>query len=668
MISHDMFKTVKACAFASLLPGLMLSSTQVQAEISEAPKRLIAITHSATEVRLSWLAPEENSDIVGYQIFRDGQPLAQTSSTFFIDASAQPNTHHNYAVQAFDQDNNTSDISNTDSVRTLINNSNDGMRNGSVPTGGRINLQDICGSRSIDNVSVNNLDGCLDAVIERRSLQARLGDTRAYVARLRRQEDPAMINLGMKLFHSKSLSQNDDTSCSSCHHPALSCGGDDLSMPIGVNANVPDLLGLGRTDGNTMPLVGRHSPHICNSALWTNSMFWDQRIRLRQNNRDTPQGQVTTADIRTPERDVTRIVNQDIDSTDPLRLLVAQAHFPVTAAEEMGDSSDFASNQEYRDHIASKLQPLWGDEFATAFDSDEVNFTRIAQAIAAYEASFLFIDNPFFDYIDGNSDSLTDDEKRGAVLFYTQAGCSGCHSGTFFSQERIRGPLYPQIGVNGADDGNDQGHFRTPSLLNVGITAPYGDKGVFQTLERVIQHYSDVNQSLSDFYANNETCSLPQFQHLTEEECREIASDGEARVLALQSQQQQQPPQRAENRRRPAPPQGNGDPRGQGNPDGLNPPQAPDGQNPPQGQGNAEGPAGPDGQDPQFADQDGPRDQNIRRRFSQQEITYLAAFLRSLTDEEAKAGSNEIKALTPVRDGGPDGNQLDAIDRDGNAL
>ncbi|WP_051227224.1 cytochrome-c peroxidase [Oceanospirillum beijerinckii] len=654
MISQNMFKAVKACAFASLLPSLLLSSTQVQAQLGEAPKRLIAITHSATEVRLSWLAPEESSDIKGYQIFRDGQPLAQTSETFFIDASAQPNTRHNYSVQAFDQDNNTGEISNTDSVRTLSNNNNDGMRNGSASTGGQISLQETCGSRSIDNVLVDNLDGCLSAVIEQRSLQSSLGDTRAYVARLRRQEDTAMINLGMKLFHSKSLSQNDDTSCSSCHHPALSCGGDDLSMPIGVNASIPDLLGLGRTDGNTMPLVGRHAPHICNSALWTNSMFWDQRIRLRQDNRNIPQGQVTTADIRTPERDVTRIVNQDINSTDPLRLLIAQAHFPVTATAEMGDSSDFASNQEYREHIASKLQPLWGDEFAAAFGSDEVNFTRIAQAIAAYEASFLFINNPFFDYIDGNSNSLTNDAKRGAVLFYTQAGCSGCHSGTFFSQERVRGPLYPQIGVNGANDGNEQGHFRIPSLLNVEITAPYGDKGVFQTLERVIQHYSDVNQSLSDFYANNETCSLPQFQHLTEEECRDIARDGEARVLALLSQQQ--PLQPGENRRRPVPPQGNDGPRGQGNPDDQNPPQGPDGQ------------PGPDSLDPQLADQDGQRDQNIRRRFSQQEISYLAAFLRSLTDKEAKAGSNEIQALTPVRDGGPDGNQLDAIDRDGNAL
>ncbi|MFY8300900.1 hypothetical protein AAEU28_19200 [Pseudoalteromonas sp. SS15] len=44
------------------------------------------------------------------------------------------------------------------------------------------------------------------------------------------------------------------------------------------------------------------------------------------------------------------------------------------------------------------------------------------------------------------------------------------------------------------------------------------------------------------------------------------------------------------------------------------------------------------------------------------------AFLRSLTDPEAMAGSNEIKALITPRDGGPDGHQFDAVDNEGNAL
>lgn len=655
MISCTLFKKMQNYAFAGLIPVMALTCVPAQAQIdsNEAPQRLIAITHSSTEVRLSWLALED-SDVMGYSIYRDGEQIAQTSETFFIDAEAQANTRHSYYVQAFDQDNNTSAISNADSVKTLINDDNDGLRNGSAANGGRASLRDLCGTRNIDNISDTELDSCLDNVIEQHDLKQNLGDMQAFVARLRRQEEPAMVNLGMRLFHSKSLSQNDDVSCSSCHHPALSCGGDNLSMPIGVNALVPDLLGLGRSDGNNTPLVGRHSPHICNTALWTNSMFWDQRVGLR-GNRGAPgqpglnQGQVSTADIRTPERTVSQIINSEVNNTDPLRLLMAQAHFPVTAAEEMGDSSDFATNQEYREHIASKLQSQWADDFNSAFGSEEVNFTRIARALAAYEASFLFIDNPFFNYVDGDRDSLSSDEKRGAVLFYTRAGCAGCHSGTFFSQERVRGPVYPQIGIKGAGDGNDRTHFRIPSLLNVGITAPYGDKGVFQTLERVLEHYSDVNQSLTDFYANNEACALPQFQHLSTDECRELVADGEAHILNLLSEQN--------NATAPAP-----GPRGDG---GLRGPR-PDRGQPPIDQINA-----PVEQIGAAVDQigvPGIPPQNIRRSFSEQEVTYLAAFLRSLTDEEAKAGSNEINALIPARDGGPDGNQLDALNQDGDPL
>lgn len=61
-------------------------------------------------------------------------------------------------------------------------------------------------------------------------------------------------------------------------------------------------------------------------------------------------------------------------------------------------------------------------------------------------------------------------------------------------------------------------------------------------------------------------------------------------------------------------------------------------------------------------------DDVIIRGFSSQEVQLLAAFLRSLTDPEAMAGSNEIKALIPPRDGGPDGHQFDAVDNEGNAL
>ncbi len=594
----------------SLLPLLLFFSEQVLAEINTSPQQLIVHTHSASEISLSWKVPLDATDVIGYQIFRDGQEIALTKSTTFIDNALNVNTRYNYHIAAVDSKNTLSEPSNTDSAKTLINANNDGLRNGAGFSQGGMRLNEACpqsaGRRTrLIDIPSEDLDGCLDTAIEHYDLKGGLEDIRAFTARLRRQEDPMLIDLGMRLFHSKTLSQNNDTACSSCHHPALSCGSDNLSLSIGVNADNPNLLGLGRSDGNTVPLVGRSSPHICNSALWVKSMFWDQRVGLQEANRNSPVGEVSTANIRTPEREVTNIMRAEVDNTDPLRLLIAQAHFPVTAAAEMGDTAGFGSPQDYRQHIATKFEADWSDEFTQTFGSNDITFPRITRALAAYEASHLFIDNPFFDYIDGDSQSLNEDEKRGALFFYAGAGCANCHDGVFFSPEKTRGPLYPQIGVNAGGDGNDKNQFRMPSLLNVGITAPYGDKGVFSTLERVIQHYSDTSQSLINFYRNNETCELPQFQHLSADECTAVAGDGEAHVLAL----------------------------------------------------NAANRAASDR-----------GDAAVTRNFSALEVGYLAAFLRSLTDKSARASSNEINVLIPPRDGGPDGNQLDAIDKDGNAL
>ncbi|MCG7562999.1 cytochrome c peroxidase [Pseudoalteromonas sp. McH1-42] len=593
-----------------LLP-LCLCSALAQADTNTlpTPQQLTAKVHSSNQVALTWQAPEDTSNIKGYRIYRDGKRIARTTLTFYQDNSAMAGTEYSYFVQAFakgrDKNKLISDPSNTETVTTLSTDSNDGMRNGSVINIGIARLVDLCGTNDLNAVPDDQLDTCMDKVIAHYELQQGLEDMQAYVARYRRQEDPQLIALGKRLFFSKALSQDYDTSCASCHHPAQGCGSDGLSLSIGVNAENPDVMGLGRTDGSIIPSVGRSSPQICNTALWVNSMFWDQRVKLRQSNRESEVGLVSTAPIMTPEDEVTRLMNSQVANTDPLRLLMAQAHFPVTAAAEMGDPSSFESPQVYREFIASRLSDEWKSHFSAAYGDEQVNFLRIARALAAYQASFLFIDNPFFNYIEGDLAGLNNTEKRGALLFYTSAGCANCHDGVMFTPEKTRGPLYPQIGPNAVADGNAKNQFRMPSLLNVGITAPYGDKGVFQTLERVIEHYNDVTGSLESFYHNVETCQLPQFQHLTTDQCRQIVGGGEDFVLTLNAQNRA------------------------------------------------------------ISDRG---DEAIIKHFTSDEIHYLATFLRSLTDPNAVAGSNAIEVLVPPRDGGPDGHQFDAIDKNGNSL
>ncbi|MBQ4835959.1 cytochrome c peroxidase [Pseudoalteromonas luteoviolacea] len=606
MFGKNYRRSIYQLALIPIFMGVFTVQANTPIEVS-APEQLIAKVHSATEVGLNWQAPKDVEGITGYRVFRDGKRVGRTKMTFFIDTSASPNVEHAYHVVAVAKGlgRKISLPSNIDSVRTLKNDDNEGLRNGSVIRVGIARLVDHCGTNDIDAIPEQELDTCMDKLIEHYTLREGLADMQAYAARYRRQEDQELIELGKRLFFSKALSQNFDTSCASCHHPAESCGSDGLSLSVGVNANDPDIMGLGRTDGQVIPSVGRSSPQICNTALWVDSMFWDQRVRLREANRDSDVGTVSTADIQTPELAVTRLMNEEVENTDPLRLLMAQAHFPITAPAEMGDPSGFESPQAYREFIAQRLSEEWKPYFHAAFGDEQVSFLRIARAMSAYQASFMFIDNPFFDYIDGERQKLNEAEKRGAMFFYTGAGCANCHDGVMFTPERTRGPLYPQIGAHGVADGNFKNQFRMPSLLNVGITAPYGDKGVFATLERVIEHYSDVTGSLERFYGENETCGLAQFQHLNAEQCAQVVGDAGEYVLALNAQN------RAASDR---------------------------------------------------------SDEAIIRGFTPQQVGYLAAFLRALTDPEAIAGSNEINALIPPRDGGPDGHQFDAINKEGEAL
>lgn len=548
------------------------------------PQEFVANTLSAASVALSWLAVEESAS---YRIYRDSEAIAVTAERFFIDSQLSMGRSYRYYVVGIDNEDLESAASETATATTLVNATNDGLRNGSA---GAVNnaerLVDSCGVATASQLPDEQLDSCLRTIIDGQNLPRELEDMRAFAARLRSGHTPAMLDLGMKLFHSKSLSQNTDTACSSCHHPALGCGGDGLSLPIGVNALSPALLGPGRSDGTALPSVPRHSNPTCNSALWTRGLFWDNRVSTNGGGRITTEEDAVTDALR---------------AVAAPSMLMAQAHFPVTAAPEMGDASGFAEPQDYRDDIAANLSEAWNAGFESAFGSADITFTKIAEAIAYYEESQLFIDNAFFDYIDGDVESISYDEKRGAIVFLSQnSGCRFCHTGVFFSTEALLPPAYPQIGIGGDDAGFDRLNYRAPSLLNVGISAPYGHAGQFQTLERVIRHYNDPQASLTDYFANDEVCDLNQFSNLGADCATVLAPNGLANSQAVYDASQ------------------------------------------------TVGFPGPN--------------------FDEEEISWVAAFLQTLTDEKALPGSAAIEALIPERNGGPDGNQLDAVDRSGRAL
>ena len=188
-------------------------------------------------------------------------------------------------------------------------------------------------------------------------------------------------------------------------------------------------------------------------------------------------------------------------------------------------------------------------------------------------------------------------------------------SGALFSNEEVSAGNYPQIGVGiestGADLGaegpipsadlavepNNVGFFRTPSLLNVAITGPWGHNGQFGSLKRNIEHYRDNAASIAQYFENEAMCKLEQFKTLAN--CAErLAPNGLMHSMAIFN-------------------------------------------------GN----------------------ESFIQDIDDAEVALMVKFLKTLTDPDvANTQSNAIQGLIPVRDGGPDGHQLDAIDGEGNIL
>ncbi|TQV89374.1 cytochrome-c peroxidase [Aliikangiella coralliicola] len=362
--------------------------------------------------------------------------------------------------------------------------------------------------------------------------------------------DP-IVQLGKRLFFTKSLGGNQDAACVSCHHPALG-GGDDISLPVGIDAANPDLIGVGRTNGG-VPTVPRNSPTVFNAGLWDSGMFWDSRVESlgKQVNQNG-----AASGIRTPDSNF-GVADPDAGSTLP----AAQARFPVTSVDEM-KSEDFeggSTNQAIRDHLAARIGDYgigsgelttnsWLAAFQEAFQSEEIaddliTYDRIAHALGEYERSMVFVNNPWKSYVEGDLTALTDQQKQGAILFFTPAnqggaGCVNCHNGDKFTDERHHVIAFPQFGPGKGDAQNDdfgreretgnqneRYHFRTPSLLNVTVTAPYGHSGAYATLAQVIQHYNNPGGSVDDFFDDSEWCDMPQFAAIPN--CQGLFPDSE---------------------------------------------------------------------------------------------------------------------------------------------
>lgn len=276
--------------------------------------------------------------------------------------------------------------------------------------------------------------------------------------------------LGRVLFYDKRMSANNSVSCASCHKQAIaftdnrrfSLGFQNKltgrnSMPIqnivsnrfGFNGGIIDSLSIVEPGGG---IIRPGLPFVQSTAL-----FWDGR-----------------------QHDLPTMVIEPI-----------QNHI------EMGINN--------LDALAAKLAalPEYPDLFSKAFADGSVSKENIAMALSAFLVSIKSDQSRFDESLRKSETTLTPLEQVGKALFFEKYDCNSCHQlqQPFNGYQLAGDGGMADIGLdkNPTDEGvqrvtqqvRDAGKFKIPSLRNIGLTAPYMHDGRFETLEEVMEHYSE---------------------------------------------------------------------------------------------------------------------------------------------------------------------------------
>jgi len=280
----------------------------------------------------------------------------------------------------------------------------------------------------------------------------------------------SMEELGRLLFWDPVLSGARDVACATCHHPDLAyTDGRQISLGTGAVG-----LGPARVDVSEgrIPVVRRNSPTIVNTAF-------NGLDRRRRRGPDRPPLSVDQS--RAPMFWDSRV-----------RSLERQALEPLQALEEMRGTA--YSAEVAVDSVVARLRAV--PEYVVLFEgafagASPISATQLAQALAAFQRSLIAMDSPFDRFRAGDSTALTEQQLRGQEEF-DDAGCDRCHEGVMFSDfdQHAEGvPEHPLVAE--PDTGDGRFRFRTPSLRNVALTAPYMHNGMLATLEDVLVFYDE---------------------------------------------------------------------------------------------------------------------------------------------------------------------------------
>lgn len=311
-------------------------------------------------------------------------------------------------------------------------------------------------------------------------------------------DSPNAAQLGQRLFFDARFSANGAVSCASCHAPDLGfADGKSLSM------------GLGRTK--------RHSPSLWNVAqqrwfFWDGraDSLWAQAVQPLENPKEMGFDRVSLA--RTLRGDATLRAEYE-------RLFGALpevAGWPERAAP--GDDD-------------SELAVAWKRMSAEEQRAASRVAANFGKALEAFERRLVRGNAPFDRFVAGDANALSESARRGWKLFAGRGNCRSCHSGPAFTDGEFHNIGIPPLAGGKADDparyagiavlqldpfnahgefsdapGGAEalelqllerspqtfGEFRTPSLRNVALTAPYMHEGQLKSLAEVVRFYSTL--------------------------------------------------------------------------------------------------------------------------------------------------------------------------------
>jgi cytochrome c peroxidase len=353
----------------------------------------------------------------------------------------------------------------------------------------------------------DTLDQQLDAALKQAGFTGKVAST--LEQRLGRHLNNDLADLGRLLFFDTVGGLNDDNNCSGCHSPTNGFG-DTQSIAIGVDNN--GVVGPGRNG----PRNQRRAPMVANTAFFPNLM-WNSRFASLSND---PFDHSAGFLFPPPE---------GLSLSYLPHLLVAQAFIPPTERTEAAGFSFPGDNYAIRNEVLRRITnvPEYRKGFSQLFPSVKaggpITFDEFGKAVAEFEFTLVFADAPIDRFARGQRNTLTDDQKKGALLFFGNARCVECHKVSGESNEMFSDfaphvigvpqivPLASNVTFDGPAKNEDFGleqitgnpsdryKFRTSPIRNVALQPTFFHNGAFTRLEDAIRHHLDVFASARNY-------------------------------------------------------------------------------------------------------------------------------------------------------------------------